>query len=346
MKKHKIKTAVSGLGRIGWSYHLPELYKNPDFQLAAVVDPLPERLNETAEKWGVGNLYTSYGEMLAQVQPDLVVVASPTPFHTKQILEAFKHGADVLCEKPLTTSLQETDYIISEMKRMQRKLMVYQPRRIDLDCRQAKAIIESGMLGPVYMIKRLIQAYRRRNDWQALKRYGGGMLNNYGAHYIDQLIYVTGLSANCEYSELKNLVSSGDADDFVKLILKNSAGTMMDIEVNQASSFQENQWMIFGKYGAARWTESGDWQIKYYKPESLRSMPLQDSLAALNRKYPNEKIRWHECGFDLKLSPVQNFYENSYSYFAENREPLVKVSETRHVMQIIEQAQSLSCCLC
>lgn len=345
MNKHKIKTAICGLGRIAWSYHLPALESNPNFELTAAVDPLAERLHEAAKKWQIKHLYTSYDEMLAQVKPDMVVVASPTPFHTEQICKAFLHGANVFCEKPLTTSLQETDMIIAEMKRFKRKLMVYQPRRLDLDCQQAKAIIESNILGSVYMIKRSIQTYKRRNDWQALQRYGGGMLNNYGAHYIDQLLYITGLTAGCEYSELKNLVSQGDADDFVKLILKNSDGILMDIEVNQVSAFEKNEWIISGVNGTARWdSEKKKWQIKYLKPNTLPAISLQTTLAALNREYPHEEIQWQETDCTFNIQAQQSFYDNCYAYFTLNQAPLVDLNETRQVMAIIDKAGNNNSC--
>ena len=340
LRKQTIKVAVIGLGRIAWSFHLPELKSHPNFQLIAVVDPLQERLDEVAEKWQVEHLYLSYDKMLEELKPELVVIASPTHFHTEHIIKAFCHGANVFCEKPLATNLKETKLIISEMKNYNRKLMVYQPRRFDLDCRQAKAIIQSGVLGSTYMIKRYINSYNRRNDWQALLRYGGGMLNNYGAHYIDQLLYITNQKASCVYSDLSSLITQGDADDFVKLILKSSDGILIDIEVNQASAFEKRTWTIYGINGTASWNSiSQNWQIKYLKPETLSSITLQADLAAPNRKYPNESIQWQEtdCVFDIPAP--QNFYDNCYNYFLLNKEPLVKPQETLQVMTVIEQSK-------
>jgi hypothetical protein len=43
------------------------------------------------------------------------------------------------------------------------------------------------VLGEVFCIRRCYQDYRRRSDWQALLENHGGMLNNYGAHYVDQV---------------------------------------------------------------------------------------------------------------------------------------------------------------
>jgi predicted dehydrogenase len=340
VKTHKIKTAIIGLGRIAWNYHLPELNSNPKFEPVAAVDPLDERLNEVAQKWHIKHLYTSCYKMFQEIKPELVVIASPTHFHAEQIHMAFLHGANVFCEKPLGTNLQETKTVITEMKKFNRKLMVYQPRRLDPDCLQAKAIIKSGILGPIYMIKRSVRNYKRRNDWQALLQYGGGMLNNYGAHYIDQLLYVISQNASCVYSNLKSLITQGDADDFVKLILNSSDGILMDIEVNQVSAFGQNAWTIYGTNGTARCNSTNrNWKIKYLKPETLSSITLQAALAAPNRKYPNESIQWQEtdCVFDIPAP--QNFYDNCYNYFLLNKEPLVKPQETLQVMKIIEQSK-------
>ena len=58
-----LRTALIGLGRIGWGYHLPNLVKKPGFEPAAVVDTCPERLEEARQKYGVKG-YTDYREML------------------------------------------------------------------------------------------------------------------------------------------------------------------------------------------------------------------------------------------------------------------------------------------
>lgn len=73
----EIKAAVSGLGRIGWNYHLPALNANNGFKLVAAYDPVPGRLEEAKSKYGVRG-YSHYGELLDSGELDLVVIASPT----------------------------------------------------------------------------------------------------------------------------------------------------------------------------------------------------------------------------------------------------------------------------
>ena len=86
MNKPALRTAVFGLGRIAWDFHLPQIIKQPGFELAAIIDPLTERLREAADRFHPGACYTSCEEMYAAQKPDLVVVASPTTFHKQQVL--------------------------------------------------------------------------------------------------------------------------------------------------------------------------------------------------------------------------------------------------------------------
>ena len=54
--KKILRTAVSGLGRIAWDFHLPQLCAHDGFHPVAVVDPCRERLAEAQARFCL--LYT------------------------------------------------------------------------------------------------------------------------------------------------------------------------------------------------------------------------------------------------------------------------------------------------
>ncbi len=66
-----MKTAVVGLGRIGWQFHLPQIASHEGFELVGVADPLQERLDEAKKIYGV-NGYQNYSDMLKAEKPRLV----------------------------------------------------------------------------------------------------------------------------------------------------------------------------------------------------------------------------------------------------------------------------------
>lgn len=326
-----------GLGRIGWQFHAPQLAAHAEFEFIAVVDPINERLQEAGELWGVRG-YTQYEAMLAAEKPDLVVIASPTPFHVAQTLAAFRVGCDVFCDKPIAPTLADTDLMIQAMETHGRKLMVYQPHRAGSDIVGLQALLAEGLIGEVFMIKRACTAYTRRNDWQAFQQNGGGMLNNYGAHYIDQSICLTASAIKRVACVLRAVVTLGDADDVVKAVIEMENGVVLDIDINMAAALPVPPWQVFGRRGAMTLDETAKvWRVRYVAAEALPALTLQQGYAAEARRYGSgEIIPWQERTLPLAAVPPVDFYRKCYEYYALGRPPFVSIAETRELMRVLE----------
>lgn len=339
----KLKTAVAGLGRIGWHYHLPAVRNHPGFELVAVADPLEERLAEAGESCGVAG-YRTVDELLAQETVDLLVIASPTPYHAEQAVACFAQGVDVLMEKPLARSLAEADDIIDSMKRYRRKMMVYQPHRLTPEFQAVKRLIAGGALGDIYMIKRACSAFHRRNDWQAFQRHGGGMLNNYGAHFIDQLLHLTGSTVGKVTCCLRKIASRGDADDVVKAVFETENGILLDLDINMASAFAVPPWYVMGSLGTAVYREQADgagvFHLKYLAGAIVPDLSVQSAMAATGRSYDNfDALNWQEEQLDVSQFERIDFYDRCHDYFALDKPPLVPVDETREVMRVLDECR-------
>ncbi len=339
----QLRTAVVGLGRIGWQFHLPEISSNKGFQLVAVVDPLTERLTQSERAFGIKG-YSDYQDMLASEKPDLVVIASPTKFHCEQAVMAFEHGCDVFCEKPVVLDLREMDVIIESQRRFGRKFMVYQPHRACSDIVCLKYIISLGLLGRIYMIKRCCSAFRRRNDWQALKTNGGGMLNNYGSHYIDQLLYLTDRPISDIKCIRRNIVSLGDAEDVVKIVMETDDDMILDVDINMASAFEMHPWQVLADNGSAVLdVNSNMWVVKYFVPDELQDVFINAGLAAKGRSYSNgETIPWRLKEFRLSDFAPIDYYQKCYEYFALDDEPFIDIDESRRLIEVIEKSRNNS----
>ena len=337
MTEKVLKAAVLGLGRIAWQYHIPEIIKHAGFELAAVVDPLPERLLEAAGEFNISACYATTVEMYASQQIDVVVIASPTRFHKAQALEAFEHGCDVFCDKPMSLSLEETDEMIAAMNKHGRKMMVYQPHRVTSEAMTIKWILASGLLGKIYMVKRAVANFHRRADWQAFRKNGGGMLNNYGAHYIDQFLYLNQSNFSKASCELRSIATLGDADDVVKAVLTAENGVIFDLDINMAATQSFQPWYIAGNCGSAVFDQSKlAWELKYFIPEELSALQIQEGMAALDRSYGVEgDIPWKTQTVNPADFAPLIFYDKCYDYFASGKPAFVPVTETREIMRII-----------
>jgi len=336
-----LRAAVVGLGRIGFGFHAPAIAANPAFQLVGVADPLADRRAEAEAKWQA-RAFEAIEPMLAAVSPDLVVIASPTEFHAAHTVAAYARGAHVLCDKPVARSVAELDGMLAAAQAAGRRFLAYQPDRMRPEVRALKTLLADGRLGPVHLIKRARCNYDRRHDWQALRAHGGGMLNNYGAHGLDQLLWLTGAApVRSVYCQTRCAATAGDAEDVVKALLVTEQGCLLDLEISQAAALPGPPWQVCGAFGGAQWDDAARcWRLRYFRPEEAPPRALQSGLAAAGRLYQDEQLPWREESFSAEPFPEPDYYEAAWRYFVRGEPPPVTPEESRLLLSLIERCRA------
>ena len=341
-----MNVVISGMGRISWSYHMPTLSKDSRFRMIAAVDPLPERRAEAEATYPGLRTYADYSEMLRnEPTAELVVITSPTPMHKDQCIEAMEKGMDVFCEKPLAESLDSARAIAEASERTGRKCMVYQPHRVRPEADLMRELRANGKLGRIFLVRRVCHLFNRRTDWQSQVAKGGGMIRNYGVHYIDQFLSAFGPGPlEIKGCSLQRTVGLGDADDVVQLLLRTPEGILGHIDINLACPFVENAWYAYGEYGSVAFTEGfTKATIRYLAEEDRQSaLTLEDSYAAADRKYGRESnLNWIEEVIDMPKYDFPSFYGRVWNFFAEGGEPAVPLADSLEVMRIIELCRQI-----
>jgi myo-inositol 2-dehydrogenase/D-chiro-inositol 1-dehydrogenase len=114
MSPQKLKIGCAGLGRMGKRHALHFLNRTPRAELVAASTP-----DDTEFQWAKLNLepygvrlYKDYDEMLKQEGLEAVVIASVTTVHAEQAIKAINADKHVLCEKPLSTSVEVVRFSI------------------------------------------------------------------------------------------------------------------------------------------------------------------------------------------------------------------------------------------
>jgi len=164
------------------------------------------------------------------------------------------------------------------------------------------------------------------------------MLNNYGSHYIDQLLYISSSKSKHVNCSLRKIASLGDAEDVIKIIIETENSMILDIDINMAATYTIKPWHILGDRGSIVLDiEEKAWKVKYFVPEEIQEIEPQKGLAAKGRFYNNgETIPWKEVMFQLSdFNPI-DFYQKCYQYFAEDREPFVPISQSLEIMHILQ----------
>jgi Oxidoreductase family, NAD-binding Rossmann fold len=107
MPPQKLKVAAAGLGRMGRRHALNFLNRTPRAELVAAFSPDPAELlwaKEHQEPYGV-TLYDDYDTMIQQDGLMAVVIGTATSVHAEEAIKAMERDLHVLCEKPLSTSI-------------------------------------------------------------------------------------------------------------------------------------------------------------------------------------------------------------------------------------------------
>jgi predicted dehydrogenase len=142
-----VRCAVVGLGSIG-RQHLAALSVTKDAKVVGGIDAAPD----AARLVPSGVEFSTDLEALDRWRPDAVVVATPESAHRVAVEAALRCGADVLCEKPLATTLEDADAMIDAAEDAGRRLAAAHTLRFDPRYRAVRARVSSGELGELLSI--------------------------------------------------------------------------------------------------------------------------------------------------------------------------------------------------
>jgi myo-inositol 2-dehydrogenase / D-chiro-inositol 1-dehydrogenase len=102
----KLQVGIAGLGRMGARHALNFQNRTPRAELVAAFTPDPKEVQWAARELPGVKVYTDYDEMLKHEGLEAVVVASVTTAHAEHAIKAINADKHVLCEKPLSTSVE------------------------------------------------------------------------------------------------------------------------------------------------------------------------------------------------------------------------------------------------
>jgi len=336
----RIRIGVAGLGRIGWHFHCRQIVESRDFDLAAVADPEAERRREAEAACGCAS-FSSVERMLDGAELDAAVIATPTHLHKPHALAALRKGLHVYLEKPMAMDLAEARAIVRAAARARRALSVYQPHRAGEYFQHILRIVRSGRIGRVYHVRIGAFRYVRRDDWQSLRKYGGGMLNNYGAHALDQALFMTGYDVRQVFCNLRRVAALGDSEDVVKVVYETRRGMVGEVEINQACVTNPFEFEVYGTRGVIE-KLGRDLKVSSFSPRSLKPKRLRRALAGADRKYPKDDVKTREWTIPVNPRYRIDVYKDLASAIRRGTPLLVDPKETLEVMKLMDRCRKAS----
>jgi len=195
MSKSQFKAAVAGLGSIS-PVHIKAL-DDIGKQITAVCDSNPDIANPIGKERGC-RTYTDYEAMISQGGFEVLHICLPHYLHAPAATLALNKGIHVICEKPMATTIEDAEKMISAAEASSAKLEIIFQNRYNTSTQSIKKALESGELGKVHgghlqVTWNRSEAYYTSSNWRGRwATEGGGVLINQAIHTFDLMNYFLG----------------------------------------------------------------------------------------------------------------------------------------------------------
>ncbi len=344
-----MKVAVIGCGTIANSAHIPAYMANPDAEIKYFCDILPHKAEAAVEKYGCGTAVVDYHDVLADPEIEAVSVCTPNKEHSRISIDALAAGKNVLCEKPAARTYAEALAMQEAQHKSGKVLNIGVVNRFNGAVNKVREMIQRGDLGEVYHVYVCFRAHRSipglGGAFTTKAIAGGGVLIDWGVHYLDIVMYCTGdpkaKTVTCNaYSKLgvdmpnyvyegmwaedtKDLNGTYDVDDFVTGFVRTDGPS---ISFNgawaQNIGIGESYIDFIGTKAGIRLNYGGDFTVWStccgslcsFKPKFQQIQPFQNEIDSFIRCIKTgEKLPSHIDTVIVTAKMMQAMYDSSES---------------------------------
>ena len=342
MEMKPIKTAIIGTGFMG-RVHLEAVRRLEFVEAAAVAG----RNADAAQRWGAGisipAITGDYRKIVRDPAIDAVHICTPNAQHFLMAKEALQAGKHVICEKPLATSVEEGEELISLAKRQGLGNCVCHNLRYYPMVQQMRCMREDGDLGDILVVQGTYfqdwLLYDTDWNWRVDPQAGGPSrcMADIGSHWFDMAEHVTGLRVTSLCADLQTFhrtrkrpkhsvetfsnkllgsedyVEAGvDTEDFGSVIFRMGARARGSVTASQVSAGRKNRLSVevCGTRASVAWNQERPDELWVGHRDAGNEIVIKDPslLKAAARSYA-DLPGGHSEGYDDTFKQVfRRFY--------------------------------------
>ena len=302
--------------------------------VAAVLSSDPERARGAARQLGFDDsrAYGSLDEMLEReaARPDgidVLAVMTPNDSHYALARAGLERGLDVICDKPLTTSLEDALDLVARARASGRVFCVTYNYTGYPMVRQARAMVRAGELGEIRMVQvNYVQGNLAEltaadtgaaTNWRMEPEKTGEslVLGDIGCHAQHLASYVTGQQLAEVAADVAAVVPGRRADDYAGILLRFENGARGVLWATQAAAGAEHGLHIraFGAKGGLEWHQE--------QPNELHFAPLGKPRQLLSRAGPGLHPA-AERAIRVSIGHPEGFHEAFANLYADAAEAI------------------------
>ena len=294
---------------------------NANFRITHVATAHQETAEKAKTVCGADVATTDFRDITENPNIDIVHICSPNEQHVEQLISAIRHGKHIYCDKPLCCTLEEAEFIRSEMERCNYSAtnqMTFHLRFFPAVMRM-KQLIDEGRLGRILQFR---AAFLHSSSvdpnapfkWKYAK--GGGVILDLGSHVLDIVDHLIGsidsLVAQTQLAHPQRPVSAPSeanpnpplcdvvVEDAVSMLVKMESGAHGVIEASKLSTGTTDDFRIeiHGEKGAVRFRLLDPQTVEFFDA-TVRDKPLGGTSG------------WLSIGCHNKYDPPHADFPNS-----------------------------------
>jgi len=246
----------------------------------------PEKSKQAGLELGMdpGRLYSSVQEMLEAESSrddgiDVVAIMTPNDSHFEYSVAALERGFDVICDKPMTNTLEEAQALHKKVQETGLVFCLTHNYTGYPMIRQAKAMVQDGQLGTIRLVQvEYVQGGKADESkpmpevmtWKYDPVRGGPsrVMGDIGTHAHNLTRFITGLEVDEVAAEIGTIVPGRLIHDYAGALLRFDNGARGSFWVTQAAAGVENclRIRLSGSKGTLEWMQEF--------PQALTFKPL------------------------------------------------------------------------
>jgi 1,5-anhydro-D-fructose reductase (1,5-anhydro-D-mannitol-forming) len=250
-----VRIAMLSFAHVHANGYADQVMREPNAQMVAVWDDMPERGKPAAERYGV--LYTDDLEgLLARDDVDAVVVNAETANHRQVMVPAAQAKKHIFTEKALSVTLEDSKAIAEAVKAAGIHFVISLPQRTTSEYQFMKDAVEKGWLGDVTQMRARVAHSAALDRWfsggtawfgdKALA--GGGSLFDLGCHTVDVMRALLGKPKQVT-ALTQNYTGAYDIDDVCIALVEFENKAIGILDVSWIHRAGPNTYELYGTEG-------------------------------------------------------------------------------------------------
>ena len=281
--------------QIGLAHRLGATMENSFHFVAGALDYRPQVARNYGKKLGLmpDRSYGSWEDMLENElrrddKLDLITVATPNSTHFEITKSFLDNGFNVLCEKPMTMTIEESEEIVKLSLATGKICAVNFGYTGYSLVRHMKMMVARGDLGKIRLVKTefahghhadTLNSQNPRIRWRYDPKEAGisAQFADCGIHAMHMTSFITGQEVTYLSADPVSCVENRLLEDDVMVNFRMDGGAVGRLWTSSIAIGRQHglNIQVFGEYGGLRWAQE--------QPNQLYWMPLNDRLQIIER---------------------------------------------------------------